>query len=99
MPSGRQLFTFHFSLFTLHFLLSPSGESVEGQTKKTASADSVGSFLCILNIKCFAEGREKKSLFRFRFILLVLQQEFQLRRKQGKKERSEHQSVKEHSAQ
>ena len=67
--------------------------------QKTASAVSVGSFLCILNIKCFAEGREKKSLFLFRFILLVLQQEFQLRRKQGKKERSEHQSVQVHSAQ
>ena len=64
--------------------------------KKTASADNVGSFLCILRIKYFAVRGEKKSLFRF--ILLVLQQEFQLRRKQGKKERSEHQSVQVHSA-
>ena len=67
--------------------------------QKTASADNVGSFLCILNIKMFRRGEREEISFLFRFILLVLQQEFQLRRKQGKKERSEHQSVQVHSAQ
>ena len=97
MPSGRQLFTFHFSLFTLHFLLSPSGESVGGQTKKNCQRCERWQLIVYISIKMFRRGKKEKS--RFRFILLVFQQEFQLRRKQGKKERSEHQSVQVHSAQ
>ena len=38
----------------------------DNNDKKTAGAVSVGSFLCILSIKCFAVGREEIS-FSFSF--------------------------------
>ena len=62
MPSGRQLFTSHFSLLTLHFLLSPSGESVGGQTKKNCQRCERWQFFVYIKYQMFRSG-EKRNLF------------------------------------